>query len=147
MKTLIIYHSPEGICERMAKAIARGAERNSEVIIKSVEEANPKELLDADVIILGSPCYFANMSWQMKKFIDDSVEYYGQLKGKKGGCFVSSATLKDGKDALLALKLALEIHGIEVEEGPIAVAVPSEEVITECEAYGERITKIGGENK
>jgi len=147
MKTLIIYHSPEGICERMAKAVAKGAEKNGEVIVKSVEEANPKELLDADVIIFGSPCYFANMSWQMKKFVDDSVEYYGQLKGKKGGCFVSSATLKDGKDALLALKLALEIHGMEVEEGPIGVGVPSEEVIKECEAYGERITKIGGENK
>jgi NAD(P)H dehydrogenase (quinone) len=139
MKTLIIYHSPEGICERMAKAVAKGAEKNGEVILKSVEEANPKELLEADVIILGSPCHFANMSWQMKKFVDDSVEFYGQLKGKKGGCFVSSATLKDGKDALLALKLALEIHGMEVEEGPIAVAVPTEEFLKECEAYGERI--------
>jgi NAD(P)H dehydrogenase (quinone) len=141
MKTLIIYHSPEGICERMAKAIAKGAERNSEVILKSVEEANPEELLEADVVILGSPCYFANMSWQMKKFVDDSVEFYGQLKGKKGGCFVSSATLRDGKDALLALKLALEIHGMKVEEGPIAVAVPTEEFLKECEAYGERITE------
>ncbi|MGB9798131.1 MAG: flavodoxin family protein [bacterium] len=141
MKTLIIYHSAEGICERMAQAIARGAEKNGEVILKKVEEANPSELLDADVIILGSPCYFANMSWQMKKFIDDSVEFYEKLKGKKGGCFVASATLKDGKDALLALRLALEIHGMEVEEGPISVGVPTEEFLKECESYGERITK------
>lgn len=141
MKTLIIYHSVDGICERMAKAIAKGAERNGEVVLKKVEEAKPDDLLDADVIILGAPCYFANMSWQMKKFIDESVVHYGKLKGKKGGCFASSATLKDGKDAILALKVALEIHGMDVEEGPLAVAVPDEKLIQQCEEYGERITK------
>ncbi len=141
MRTLIVYHSPEGICERMAMAIAKGAEKNGEVVVKSLEEASPKEMLEADVIILGSPCYFANMSWQMKKFIDESVEFYNSLKGKKGGCFASSATLKDGKDALLALSVALEIHGMEVEEGPLSVGVPDENLLKECEEYGERIGK------
>jgi len=141
MKTLIVYHSVDGICERMAKAIARGAEKNGEVVLKSVEEANPSEMLDADVIILGSPCYFANMSWKMKKFIDESVEFYGKLKGKKGGCFASSATEKDGKDTILALRIALEIHGMEVEEGPLSVGVPDEKLLRECEEYGERIIR------
>lgn len=141
MKTLIVYHSVGGICERMAEAIARGAEKNGEVMVKSLEEAKPAEMLDADVIILGSPCYFANISWQMKKFVDESVEFYGKLKGKKGGCFASSATLRDGKDAILALRIALEIHGMKVEEGPLSVGVPDEELLKECEEYGERITR------
>lgn len=141
MKTLIVYHSVGGICERMAKAIAKGAEKNGDVVVKRVDEASPSEMLDADVIILGSPCNFANMSWQMKKFIDESVEFYGKLNGKKGGCFASSATLKDGKDTILALRIALEIHGMKVEEGPLSLGVPDENLLRECEDYGERITR------
>lgn len=125
----------------MAKAIAKGAEENGEVVVRSSDEADPKEMLDADVIILGSPCYFANMSWQMKKFIDESLAVYGQLEGKKGGCFASSATLRDGKGAISALRIALEIHGMNVEEGPLSIGVPDEELLKECEGYGEKITK------
>ncbi len=144
MKTLIVYHSEGGITERMAKSIAQGASEGGEVIVKEVAEAKIDDLLSANVIVLGSPTYFANMSWQMKKFIDESVEHYGKLKGRRGGCFVSSATRKDGESALHFLKVALEIHGMEVLEGPVCLGVPTEEELRECEEYGRRLVQRGG---
>lgn len=139
MKTLIIYYSGSGNTERMSQEIAKGASKKSEVILKKVDEAAPEDLLEADVIILGSPCYFGNMCWQMKKFIDETTRIHGKLRGKRGGCFASAGSAKDGKETLLALRRALEVHGLEVVEGPLSTGVPSEDIKEKCREYGEAI--------
>lgn len=43
---------------------------------------NHNEILDAQIVVLGSPSYFGNMSWQMKKLMD---EKFGAIyaSGKK----------------------------------------------------------------
>jgi NAD(P)H dehydrogenase (quinone) len=53
--------------------------------------ANSETLLKSDLIILGSPTYFANMSAEMKQFIDYSSIYFddGKLTGKYFACFTS----------------------------------------------------------
>jgi len=54
-------------------------------LLKRVEDAPNRDLLEADAIILGSPSYFRLPAWPIKKFIDESIEIYGKLKGKVGG--------------------------------------------------------------
>lgn len=46
-------------------------------------ELNQK-LLDCDYVIIGSPCYFNNVSGLMKNWMDRVNPIYKKLKGKKG---------------------------------------------------------------
>jgi NAD(P)H dehydrogenase (quinone) len=60
--------------------------------------ANSETLLKSDLIILGSPTYFANMSAEMKQFIDYSSIYFddGKLTGKYFACFTSCSYATGG---------------------------------------------------
>lgn len=60
--------------------------------------ANSETLLKSDLIILGSPTYFANVSAEMKKFMDQSSIYFddGKLTGKFFSCFTSCSLLEGG---------------------------------------------------
>ncbi|RJS68167.1 hypothetical protein CW680_00170 [Candidatus Bathyarchaeota archaeon] len=102
-RLLIVYYSGTGNTERMAEEIGRGARRlGVEVEVKRVEECSLEDLVEADGIVVGSPTYFSNVAWQMKKIIDESVVLYRkrQLKGKVGGCFTSSGKRRDGENCL-----------------------------------------------
>ncbi len=143
-KMLIVYYSETGNTKKMAEAIAKGGGKveDVEVILKKVEEATNKDLLEADAIVLGSPSYFRLPAWPIKKFIDESIEIYGKLKGKIGGIFSSAGGEKDAKICIQGLKDMLEEHGIKiVGEGMYAIETPNENEIEKCEKYGETIAK------
>ncbi len=38
--------------------------------VKRVEECRLNDLAEADGIVIGSPTYFSNVAWQVKKLID-----------------------------------------------------------------------------
>ncbi|MGZ3559740.1 MAG: flavodoxin family protein, partial [Thermodesulfobacteriota bacterium] len=65
-----------------------------------------------DSIVLGSPTYFSNVAWQVKKVIDESIVHYsgGKLKGKVAGIFTSAGTSSNGKDCLKMVDAALGVH-------------------------------------
>ena len=59
----------------MAYDIGEGAHKwGVDVEVKKVEECQLNELLAADGILIGSPTYFSNVSWQVKKLIDESIQ-------------------------------------------------------------------------
>lgn len=143
-KVLIVYYSKTGHTKKMAEAIARGGKKvkDIEVILKNVENASNKDLLEADAIVLGSPSYFRLPAWPIKKFIDESIEIYGRLRGKIGGVFSSAGGKKGAKICIQGLKDMLEEHGVKiVEEGIYAIESPNEQEVEECEKYGETIAK------
>lgn len=143
-KVLIVYYSKTGHTKKMAEAIARGSKKvkDIEVILKNVENASNKDLLEADAIVLGSPSYFRLPAWPIKKFIDESIEIYGRLRGKIGGVFSSAGGKKGAKICIQGLKDMLEEHGVKiVEEGIYAIESPNEQEVEECEKYGETIAK------
>jgi flavorubredoxin len=79
MKVVIIYDSKTGNTEKMAKAIAEGASKSIEVVIKKVGEAFPLTVMvDADGVMFGSPVYYADISNPMKDFLEH-VESYIKL--------------------------------------------------------------------
>jgi len=137
----IFYFSQGGNTEAMAQAIAEGCrEAGAEVSLQRVEQADPKTWPDLDAIILGSPTYFGNMSWQAKKLVDESIVVYRHLCGKPGGVFTSCGGRRDGEYALQALTWALEIHGMRVVElGVACEGKPSVEGLEACRAYGKRV--------
>ena len=61
-------------------------------------------LLDVDLIFLGSPTYFGNVSTAVKAFMDSCCSFWSdaRLAGKKFGCFASASTYQGG--AILCLQ-------------------------------------------
>ena len=114
------------------------------VDLKNVERCEPKDMLDYDAIILGSPTYFSNMSWQVKKFIDESASLRLDgfpLEGKIGGCFTSSGSHEDGLGCIKMIEVALEVHHkMKVVHGIVAESNESEEnIVRLCQEYSRKI--------
>jgi NAD(P)H dehydrogenase (quinone) len=111
----VVYHSKSGHTEKLAHAVAEHLGKLPlSVHATPCEDADPQELLSHDVIVLGSPTYFGNMSAELKGFVDRSISVYQQLKGRRGGVFTTAGSAGDLEKSLTCLSWALEIHGIEV---------------------------------
>jgi NAD(P)H dehydrogenase (quinone) len=137
----------------MAGLVAEGAKAaGADVALKSVEKTEVEELLEADGIILGSPTYYGHSSGPMRTFLDESVRYHGELTGKVGGAFTSSANIGGGNETtILDLLHALLIHGMIIQGtadgdhyGPVAIGAPDDRVEPQCRALGERVAKLAG---
>ena len=123
-KVLVLYYSSYGHIETMAEAVAEGARgEGAEVTIKRVPEtvpedvarsshfkldqaaqiATPEELADYDAIVVGTGTRFGRMSSQMAAFWDSAggVWARGELNGKVGAAFTSSATQHGGQETTL----------------------------------------------
>ena len=144
---LVAYYSESGNTKRMAEAISKGAEREGLTVeVRQIEECGMNDLAEADGIVIGSPTYFSNVAWQVKKLIDESIALYRkshQLEGKVGGCFTSSGTHRDGKDCLRMLEIAFGLHHrMKIIPGIVGASDdPEEEVSKTCQEYGSRIAE------
>ncbi len=141
-KVLVLYYSSYGHIEQMANAVADGAKENGAVVtIKRVPElvpedvaranyfkleqaaeiARPEELADYDAIIIGTPTRFGNMAAQMKNFLDQTGALWlsGQLVGKVGSVFTSTATQHGGQESTILSSLPVLLH-----HGMIVVGLP-----------------------
>ena len=145
-KGLVVYDSKTGNTEKMAMAISQGMERGGlKVKVKRVEDASLSDLTDTDAIVLGSPTYFANISGNMKGFIDKSIELYpDKLKDKVGAVFTSSGGQGD-YTALSSLIIAMLFHQMIIVGhqsggiGATSVGEPDDKCIAECQIFGRRI--------
>jgi len=145
-KVLILYYSGGGNTQKMAKVIAEAMKSGAmNVTVEEVEKFDISQLPKYDGIILGSPTYFSNIAWQVKKLIDESIVHYGghKMKGKVAGIFTSAGTMKDGRDCLKMLEIALgHHHGMKVIEGILRVDGESDkEVETRCQEYVKKFLK------
>jgi len=83
MKIVVIYDSKTGNTGKMAKAVAEGASKNAEVEVKKIGEAFPLTIIaDADGVVFGSPVYYADISNNMKDFLEH-VETYIKANKRK----------------------------------------------------------------
>ena len=146
-QVLITYYSGTGKTKRMAEEIVRGAEKlGVAVIVKKVEDCELNDLTEVDGIVVGSPTYFSNVAWQVKKLIDESITLYRrnrQLSGKVGGCFTSSGTHRAGKECIKMLELALGFHHkLKIVSGIIRTSGDNDEDVSKmCREYGMKIAK------
>jgi NAD(P)H dehydrogenase (quinone) len=88
------------------------------------------------------------MATEIKKLIDESIKYYGELEGKVGGAFASSGALGGGNETtVLDILKALLIHGMIIQGkskgghhyGPVSVEKPDRARREACEEFGRRI--------
>ncbi|MCS7253034.1 MAG: NAD(P)H-dependent oxidoreductase [Armatimonadota bacterium] len=149
---LVVYYSRTGNTQAMAEAVAEGVRNvpGVKVELKRVEECTIEDLLRADGIIVGSPTYYGLPASEIKRLFDESVRYHGQLEGKVGGAFSSSANVGGGNETtVLGILQMMLIHGMIVQGavqgdhyGPVSIGFPDARSRSQCFALGERIAKL-----
>jgi len=114
-KILVLYHSNSGNTARMADHVADGARAvpQTEVRLRSVEEATTADLDWCEGIALGSPTNYGTISWQMKQWWDQQpLENWGQRDGRIGCGFSSAASWGGGAElTCMALNVILMNYG------------------------------------
>ncbi len=157
----IIFYSAHGHVYRLAEGIAMGAREvpDTEVEVLQVKEtlprdllekigawedrqefahipiAEPKKLLEADAIVLGSPTRYGASAAQMQAFLDATGEQWmsGGLIGKVGSAFTSTASQHGGQETTLLAMSTFFFH-----QGMVIVGVPysSQELLNMDEVSG-----------
>jgi len=153
-RILVTYYSRTGNTKKMAQVIADAAADvcNTDVQCLSVADLAPKNLLDYDAIIMGSPTYYGSMAADLKKLIDDSVAFHGKLAGKIAAAFTSSGNIGGGNETtVLDILKALLIHGMIVQGsaqgdhyGPVSIGTPDDRVLAECKKVGQIVAELAG---
>jgi NAD(P)H dehydrogenase (quinone) len=114
---VVVYYSGFGHTQKVAEAIASSAGAQ----LLRVDEAGNlpaggwEQLASADAIVFGSPTYIGSVSWQFKKFIDESSKVWGTMewKDKLAAGFTNSAGMNGDKASTLnSLFTMAQQHGM-----------------------------------
>jgi flavodoxin I len=139
-KVLVLYYSGTGNTERMAKAVAKGAQINDNIEVELSFHVDPQELSIFDAILVGTPTYHHEMPIDFKKLFEE-VAFQGiSLKGKMGATFGSYGWSGEApKDILEIMKNKFEM---QVVEPPLLVKyIPDEKMLEACMDLGKRISE------
>jgi len=114
---VIVYHSGYGHTGKIAEAVAAGSGGKLLPIDAdgNLPEGGWEVLEAAKTIIFGSPTYMGNVSWQFKKFADQSSKawFTQQWKDKLGAAFTNSASVNGDKQTTLYTMFTLaQQHGM-----------------------------------
>ena len=153
LQLLIIYDSKTGNTEKMAFAVAEGANeinKGVDVLVKKVDYTTNEDLLTADGIIVGSPTYYGQMSSKIKAMFDESVKVHGKLEGKVGAAFTSSGGIASGAETtIISILEAMLVHGMIIQGrarsghyGAAAVGEPKEGDIDRCRELGRMVATL-----
>jgi len=147
-KAIVIYESKYGNTKRVAETIIEGINEieRIEAVLKEPKHVEPTEILDYDVILIGSPNHIGGPTRSIKKFIDKLGKI--ELEGKLGAVFdtymggdFNKAVQKMEKRInekvpglkLITPGLSIKVKGIK---GPIV-----EGELPKCKEFGNKIAK------
>ncbi len=131
-KLVIIYGTGTHNTERMALALEEGARAGGiEVILKNVNEANKKDLADADAIAVGSPNYNHAMMPTVLKFLNELSDI--DLSGKTGLAFGSYGW---SLEATRGINKILSSYGVKMMADLCVKRMPGDEELEKCRKAG-----------
>lgn len=147
IQVIIVYDSKFGNTKLVAETILEGINEveRMEAVLKRIEQTDLAELLDYDLILIGSPNHYGGPTKEMKEFID-RLENTG-LAGKPVavfdtylgvGFFEKAVRRMEGRlnEKVPGLKLLVPGLSIRVEKskGPVA-----EGELSKCKDFGQKI--------
>lgn len=154
MNITILYHSESGNTEEVAGIIKSGCNKieGIKAEVMSIKDADVEFINSSEAIILGSPTYTGNMSWQLKSFLDKNSKI--NYKGKLGAVFATENFIGGGADsALISMLSHLLVKGMVVYSagasegkpythfGAVCIQAGNKEQRARAEIFGERIAK------
>ena len=158
MRVSILYYSETGNTEQVARWIGQGAESvaGTEVRLFNLrdnEEPDQTFIESSSAVIFGTPTYYANMCWQVKRWFDTKHAYH--LAGKIGSAFSTENSPNGGGGELAIMTLVnhMLVKGMLVYSsgagcgrpfihiGPTVVqdVLPEKEGL--CRLFGQRIAE------
>lgn len=154
MKLAIIYYSRNGHTKEMAEIIKKAmmSEENIEAEAFDIENVDYDYIKESKAVVFGTPTYYANTCWQMKKWFDESRNC--DLEGKIGAVYATADYIQGGAaSAMLTIINHLMVKGMLVYSGGSALGQPFlhlgavavkgnfEESKSNFEIFGQRIAK------
>ncbi len=142
MKTLLIVYHTRGVkTTQLAEAVARGAATESDVRVRLLRcaEAGPRDVLEADALVLGTPENFGYMSGMMKDFLERIFyECEGKIAGRPWALLVSAG--QDGAGAIASVeRIVTGLRLKKVQEPILALKEVTPDVLAQCEELGEAL--------
>jgi NAD(P)H dehydrogenase (quinone) len=112
-KGIVVYYSRSGNTKEMAEIIAKAMnDAGLSTECKPVDKVHADDIPAYDAVVIGSPCYYGQMAAPIKHVIDELVSRHGQLNGKVGAAFSSSANTGGGsKTTVIGILEAMLIAG------------------------------------
>jgi NAD(P)H dehydrogenase (quinone) len=150
-KGIVVYYSRTGNTKEMAQVIAKAMnEADLPTECKSVGDVNAEDVFGYDAIVIGSPTYYGQMAAPIKQLIEDLVGRHGQLDGKVGAVFTSSANIGGGNETtIIGIIEAMLISGMVVQGdpngdhyGPVSIGKPDQRVEQQCRRRGQRVAEL-----
>jgi NAD(P)H dehydrogenase (quinone) len=157
---LVAYHSATGNTEKMAEGVAEGARavQGTRVQLKRVGDVAASDLSSSDAVIVGSPVYFANMSGEVKTFLDNWALKFGlfqdrKMRNKVGAAFATGATAAAGKEFTILGILAAMLNnqmivvsggggfGASATTGPDSPGIDEKELAS-ARDLGRRVAEV-----
>lgn len=128
--------------------------------IRAIPLAGPELLVESDLVIMGSPTYFGNVSSDMKTFMDSAAPFWPEAKlaGRKIAAFATAGTPEGGAALCLQairtwgthmgmIPLPVPVglvpgtdfpaYGLAAYSGPMADRRPDEAVLEGCRAWAK----------
>ena len=137
---LVLYYSRTGNTERMAKAVAEGAQVNDGVKVELSFHVSPEELSNFDAIAVGTPTYHHEMPLDFKNLFEEAAVKGLSLKGKVGAAFGSYGW--SGEAPKLILEIMKHKFEMQVIEPPLlAKYLPDQKMLDSCRELGKRISE------
>ncbi len=148
VRILVLYYSRTGNTASMAQAVAEGASKEgAEVVLKRADYANVIDVSIADAVAFGSPCHFAYMAGTLKEFFDRMLPLTKDLMEKiqktPAAAFVCNGESNGAEETLLSLEKMLFFYFcfLNVTKGVVSLGKPSEKILDECRALGQRLAQ------
>ena len=139
-KLLVLYDSQTGNTERMAKAVAEGARSVTEVDVDLKYYAEPKELAEADAIIVGAPTYYHDITLPIRQVLEEAAKAGVKLEGKIGAAFGSYGWSGEAPEKVL--EILKNRFGMKAIEPPIKVLYePKQAQLEECQKLGRHVAQ------
>ena len=156
-KILVLYDTQSGNTRTMAEAVAEGARElpGAEVTLKSVDDADPRDLFEHDGIAVGSPTWCGQMTWKLKKFFDEGLCAWGKVEDKVGCAFSTSGGQGGGSEMTCLSLLSVMLNygmlvfgvteysspGMTAHYGAVAVGEPDDRELAACRMLGRKLVQ------
>jgi len=139
-KLLVVYDSQTGNTEKMAKAVAEGAESVAGVEVVLKYYVQPKELEEASAIIFGSPTYHHDMTLPIKHILEEASKANVKLQGKIGAVFGSYGWSGEAPKLILeVLKNRFDMETIDSEL--TMLYTPDNDGLEKCRNLGKTVAE------
>ena len=139
-KILVLYYSRTGNTEKMAKAVAEGANAIQGVEVELNYYVTPESLSNFDVIIIGTPTYHHEMTIDMKRLFEEAAAKGINLKGKIGAAFGSYGW--SGEAPKLVIEIMKNKFQMRITEPPLLIKyTPDQNGLENCRDFGRKIAE------